>query len=142
MKKRKYFTLKKKRKIQVLFVFALVAFVILNATIVWIQNVKGEEYEKIVLEQQNFESKVIAFRRGDIKDCNGTLLATSQKVYNMVLDCRVLNNLGKKYMDRTVSVIAQCFPEFTKESLQNTLSEKKDSNYIMRWEEKSIRRRK
>lgn len=131
MKKKKYFTMKKKKKIQFLFVITLLIFLVLNIRIALIQNVKGEEYKKKVLSQQNFENKVIPFRRGDIKDCNGTLFATSQKVYNMVLDCRVLNNLGEKYINRTVLVIEECFPEFTKESLQSTLSEKKDSSYIV-----------
>ena len=36
-----------------------------------------EDYSKIVLSQQSYDSRVIPYRRGDIVDRNGTYLATS-----------------------------------------------------------------
>ena len=38
----------------------------------------------------NYDSQSIPFKRGDIVDRNGTVLATSEKVYNLILDPRVL----------------------------------------------------
>lgn len=133
-KKRKYFTNKKKKKLQFLFGITLAAFIGLNGRIVWIQNVKGEEYEKKVLSQQNFENRTIPFRRGDIKDCNGNILATSQKVYNVILDCRVLNKQDKKYADATVKALVQCFDGvegFDEENLRSKLVDRKDSSYVV-----------
>lgn len=127
----RYFTNKKKRKLHVLFVITLVIFVVLNGTVVWIQNVNGEEYEKKVLSQQNFANKVIPYRRGDIKDCNGTILATSRKVYNMILDCKILNGLGSAYVDETVKVMSRCFPEFPENMLREILQEEADRSYYI-----------
>ena len=130
-KRKKYFTTKKKKKLQFLFGTAIAAFIILNGTIVWIQNVKGEEYGKKVLSQQNFANKTIPFRRGDIKDSNGNILATSQKVYNMILDCKQLNSLGKDYIDATVKAMAECFPEYDESTLRQILKDKKKSSYTV-----------
>lgn len=131
MERHKIFTKKKKEKITVLFGITLVCFVILNATVVWIQNVKGEEYEKKVLSQQNFTSTVIPFRRGDIKDCNGTTLATSQKVYKMILDCKQLNSMGEEIIDNTVKTVEQYFPELTEEMLRSRLTGEPNRGYVV-----------
>ena len=132
MKKRvQYFTTKKKKKIQILFGAVIAAFIAVNGTIVWIQNVKGEEYGQRVLSQQNFANKTIPFRRGDIKDCNGNLLATSQKVYNMILDCKQLNSMGTDYINATVKALTQCFNQFDEAYLRNLLQEKKNSQYAV-----------
>lgn len=133
-RKQKYFTTKKKKKIQFLFGVSLAIFIALNGTIVYIQNVKGEEYEKKVLSQQNFENRTIPFRRGDIKDCNGNVLATSQKVYNVILDCKILQGLGSKYIDATVQALSQCFADvegFDEATLRGRLEEKKESSYVV-----------
>ena len=45
-----------------------------------------DSYNQIVLSQQNYESRTIPYRRGDILDRNNTYLATTQKVYNLILD--------------------------------------------------------
>ena len=41
--------------------------------------------------QQKYDSRVIPFKRGDITDRNGVVLATSEKVYKVILDCKVVN---------------------------------------------------
>ncbi len=47
----------------------------------------NEDYTRIVLSQHStYDSRVIPYRRGDIVDRNGTYLATSDKVYNLILD--------------------------------------------------------
>ena len=57
---------------------------------IWLGQSKGDEYEKIVLSQQSYVSNTIAYRRGDILDRNGNKLASSKKVYNLVLDPKAL----------------------------------------------------
>ena len=53
-----------------------------------IQRDNHESYNKIVLSQRQSEyvSRTLPYRRGDIYDRNGTKLATSEKVYNLILD--------------------------------------------------------
>ncbi|MBP3280086.1 MAG: cell division protein FtsI, partial [Butyrivibrio sp.] len=77
MKKRKSgnsqkFTIGMKKKLVVLFVLALLAFVGLGVRLILITKNNGEEYEKQVLSQQQYDSTTLPFRRGEILDANGT----------------------------------------------------------------------
>lgn len=73
--------------------------------IVWLNQEKGDNYEKKVLAQQSYVSNEIPYRRGDITDRNGNKLATSKKVYNLILDPQLM-------------LSDEEFPEPTKEALQ------------------------
>lgn len=91
-----------------LFFLILVAVCILIGRIIWIQLTDGDKYEKIVLSQQEYNSQTTPFRRGDILDCKGTILATSTDVYNVILDCSVVN-AKKEYVEPTVAALLECF---------------------------------
>lgn len=78
------------KKLVVLFAAVIVIFLCLVGRITYINAESGAAYEKKVLEQQNYSSRIIPYRRGDIEDRNGTILATSERVYNVILDAKVL----------------------------------------------------
>ncbi|MCM1253474.1 MAG: penicillin-binding transpeptidase domain-containing protein [Clostridium sp.] len=84
------FTTKMQKKLLVLFLFVLIAFVGLSARLILINRDKGMDYKKQVLSQQEYDSVTIPFKRGEILDANGTILAISNKVYNVILDTKVL----------------------------------------------------
>ena len=84
------FTVGMQKKLVMLFIAILLAFVILVGRITYINASSGEDYTKTVLDQQQYMSRSIPFKRGDIVDTNGTKLATSQRVYNVILDAKVL----------------------------------------------------
>ena len=69
---------------------------------------------------------VLPFRRGDILDRNGTILATSEKVYNLILDPKVLwQNQDKEDADKdcvepTIKALVQYF-ELDEPELRTTL---------------------
>ena len=86
----KKFPIRMQRKLVMLFMAVILAFVVLVGRIVWINVTKGSSYTRIVLDQQNYNSRVIAYQRGDIVDRNGTRLATSERVYNVILDVVVV----------------------------------------------------
>ena len=68
--------------------------------LMYIEYTSGEKYEKIVLAQRGLlDSQTIPYQRGDIVDAKGTVLATSIAVYNVILDCSVLND-DEKYVER------------------------------------------
>lgn len=69
------------------------------------------DYTEIVLSQQEYDSRVIPYRRGDIVDRNGTYLATSEKVYNLIIDpYQITSGDGEaKYLEATVSALNQVF---------------------------------
>lgn len=99
------------RKLVMLFMAVILAFVVLIGRITWINVTNGNIYTKIVLDQQNYDSQVIAYKRGDIVDRNGTKLATSERVYNVILDVLVLRDYGDSddYIEPTKAVLEECF---------------------------------
>ncbi|RKM61074.1 cell division protein FtsI [Butyrivibrio sp. CB08] len=113
MKKRKSgnsqkFTIGMKKKLVVLFVLALLAFVGLGVRLILITKNNGEEYEKQVLSQQQYDSTTLPFRRGEILDANGTILAYSEKVYNVILDAKLLLR-DEKYLEPTIRALVKEF---------------------------------
>ena len=92
-----------KKKLVVLFVMVLLALVGLAVRITYINAISGNKYKKQVLSQaqQKYESRVLPAKRGDIYDRNGNLLATSNKVYNVILDCKAVN-ADPDYVEPTV----------------------------------------
>ena len=109
-KKRKdrKFTKKMQIKLMVLFAFILFILVGLNIKIALITAKSGDTYTKQVLSQQQYDSRAIPYRRGDIQDTNGNVLAQSEKVYNVVMDCLELNN-GKGFLEPTVHALVEIF---------------------------------
>ncbi len=117
-------------KLYFVFGFICVLFVVLIGRLMYIEYTSGERYEKIVLSQQQYDSSVIPYQRGDILDSKGTVLATCVDVYNVILDCKVLNANEKK-IPTTVSRLTQCFPEITSEQVNQALKDDPDGEYII-----------
>ena len=105
---RKKFTKLMQKKLVLLFAGIVLAFALLVGRITYINAFNGDKYSKIVLDQQQYQSRTIPFKRGDIVDRNGTKLATSQRVYNVILDAKVMNS-DEKYVDPTIQVLAGLF---------------------------------
>ena len=76
------FTVGMQKKLVMLFIAILLAFVILVGRITYINASSGEDYTKTVLDQQQYMSQSIPFKRGDIVDTNGTKLR-QVSVYTM-----------------------------------------------------------
>ena len=96
------------RKLVMLFMAVILAFVILMGRIAYINLTRGSSYTRVVLDQQNYDSRVIAFKRGDIVDRNGTKIATSERVYNVILDVHVMTD-KEGYIEPTKAVLEECF---------------------------------
>jgi len=98
------FTKKMKKKLAVVFICVLLALLGLNYKITKIQKENGEQYAKQVLSQQGYASSTIPYRRGDITDRNGTILATSEEVYNVIIDAKQIND-KEKYLEPTLQAL-------------------------------------
>lgn len=96
------------KKLVLLFVVIVLAFVFLVGKITYINAASGEKYTKIVLDQQQYDSRTIPFKRGDIVDRNGTKLATSERVYNVILDMKVMLS-NEDYIEPTIDALKECF---------------------------------
>lgn len=70
----------------------------------------NEEYTQVVLNQHStYDSRTIAYRRGDIVDRNGTYLATSEQVYNLIIDANQINSARDSYLEPTLSLLTEVF---------------------------------
>ena len=103
------FTAKMQKKLVVLFILVLLAFAGLGARLVLINRDNGERYKKQVLAQQQYSSQTIPFKRGEILDRKGTKLATSEKVYDLILDCKQMYANDGKYVETTLAALDQYF---------------------------------
>lgn len=124
------FTIKMQKKLLVLFGLVLLAFIGLSAKLLWISGEKGEKYGKQVLSQQKYDSITLPFRRGDIVDCNGTSLAVSEKVYNLVIDTYVMTS-KESYLEPTLSALSICFPQLDMTEIQRYMAEHPQSRYYV-----------
>ena len=79
-----------KAKLVVFFLGVLLAFLGLSVRLLYIVKNNEIEYQKEVFSQQSYDSITIPFRRGDIVDAKGTKLATTEKVYNLIIDAKVM----------------------------------------------------
>lgn len=107
-KNKQKFTIGMKKKLVVLFTIVLLAFVGLGVRLILITKNNGEEYEKQVLSQQQYDSTTLPFRRGEILDSNNTVLAYSEKVYNVILDAKLLLR-DEDYLEPTINALVQNF---------------------------------
>lgn len=88
-----------------------------------------EDYNQIVLDHQNYSSQILPYRRGEIMDRNGTYLAVSEQVYNLIIDPKVILSDKDKYLTTTVSVLSQTFG-YNTEELIKLINENEAKSYI------------
>lgn len=124
--KRKFTKLMQK-KLVMLFIGIVLAFAVLVGRITYINASNGEKYSKLVLDQQQYGSRAIPFKRGDIVDRNGTKLATSTRVYNVILDVRMMMS-DEKYVQPTIDVLEELF-ELKEEEIRALAEENPSSRY-------------
>ncbi|MCM1058333.1 MAG: penicillin-binding transpeptidase domain-containing protein [Firmicutes bacterium] len=111
-KKKNKFSIKMQKKLVVLFGIVLLAFVCLSARLLVLARDKETLYQKQVLAQQQYDSTILPYRRGDIVDAKETVIATSEKVYNLIIDAKVMNTeIGGKipYLEPTLAALEQYF---------------------------------
>lgn len=105
---RRKFSKLMKTKLVGLYVVVILVFVLLIGKITLINAASGDKYTKVVLDQQQYDSRTIPFKRGDIVDRNGTKMATSERVYNVILDVKVLTS-DEDNIEPTIEVLKDCF---------------------------------
>lgn len=98
------FTVRMQKKLVVLFMIILLAFVGLTYRLFVITRDNGEQYKKQVLSQQKYDSTTIPYKRGSILDRNGSVLAASEKVYNVILDA-VAVSAKEEYLEPTLQAL-------------------------------------
>ncbi|MCM1127127.1 MAG: penicillin-binding transpeptidase domain-containing protein [Lachnospiraceae bacterium] len=103
-RKKNRFTIKMQKKLVVLFILVLLAFVGLSYRLFIITRDNGERYKKQVLSQQKYDSTSLPYKRGSILDTNGSILASSEKVYNVILDAVAVSQ-DESYLEPTLEAL-------------------------------------
>ena len=116
-----------KGKLAGLFGAVLLALVCLLGRITYINATSGDKYKKQVLTQaqQKFENDVLPAKRGNIYDRNGNILATSNKVYNVILDCKTVNS-DPEYAEPTIRAL-KAILGIDEEKVRSLLSDSRTS---------------
>ena len=140
---KRVFTNKMRFKLIVMFGFILLGFGFVGFRLMKFNVKDGKRYEKQVLAQQNYRSTTIPYARGEITDRNGTPLATSVKVYNLIIEPKNIIDADEQrnkglaeglekdvYQKSTVSALAQFFG--LKEEELNKIIEDNPKSYYQK----------
>lgn len=124
---------------RLLFVFGLIllAGIALVVRIAYLNKNKGDAYERKVLAQQSYASNVLPYKRGDIVDRNNNKLATSVKVYNLILDpVQILSD--EKYIKPTIKALVDVFG-LKEEEIKKILDKNSQVQYYVMKEYKGLK---
>lgn len=108
-RKTKPLTFNRKMQQKLMIVFAFIMFALIGLTVVLakINITSGDEYERIVLSNRQYSTSIVPYKRGDIVDRNGTVLATSEEVYNVIIDAYELLSQDGKYREASVESLVR-----------------------------------
>ena len=120
-KRKSKFLARMQKKLFFCAVVFTILFIGLIIRILYINEKDGKRYEKIVLAQQSYDSIEIPYRRGDILDRNGTQLATSEKVYNLIIEPKNILQSDEVKAD-TVAALKKYF-NLTDEDINKALED-------------------
>lgn len=95
--KPKLFSLKMKKSLRGVMIIVFGLFVLLLFKVFYIIQQDSERYSRSVLAQQTYVSNPLLYKRGDIKDRKGTVLATSRKVYDLVISPKTILSDGSEF---------------------------------------------
>lgn len=126
----------KKMQIKLVGVFTAIvlAFVFLASRAAFLNVTKGDEYEKQVMSQMRSGSQTIPFKRGDILDTNGTVLATSERSYNVILDVAGLLETKSSYQNKQINATVEALVStfgLDEPELWEILQEQSDNRYVI-----------
>lgn len=88
-----------------------------------------DNYNQIVLSQQEYDSRVIPYRRGDVVDRNGTYLATTEKVYNLIIDPKQIMSDEEDYLNATVEALVSVFG-YDATQMRELITSRPDTAYV------------
>lgn len=128
--KKKWIKISRRNHLKTMYVFfgIVAALAGMMVRLVYIEHTSGAKYSKIVLSQSTYDSAPIPFRRGDILDRQGIVLATSLDVYNVILDCSVIS-AKDEYLEPTMQALLTSFPELSETEIRTFIKENPKSRY-------------
>ena len=108
-------------------VMVVVILMALGGQVFRINYTHGETYAKAVLDHQTYTSTELAYKRGQILTGDGTVLAYSERVYNLILDVKLMLS-DVEYKEPTLSALCKYF-NLNRSELEQKVSENSQSRY-------------
>lgn len=108
-------------------VMVVVILMALGGQVFRINYTHGETYAKAVLDHQTYTSTELPYKRGQILAGDGTVLAYSERVYNLILDVKLMLSDGE-YKEPTLSALCKYF-NLNRSELEQKVSENSQSRY-------------
>ena len=128
MRRRRVMLRKTHRRINTAFIIVFAILLVLGVRIFLINYTHGEEYSKAVLNHQTYKSTTIPYKRGNITSGDGTVLAYSEKVYNLILDVKSVKSEDGKYLDSTINALVDCF-SLDRDKIKQVINDNPESQY-------------
>ena len=125
----KKFTSRMQAKLLLVFCVITLVLLVLMGKLIYIQQVDGNRYGKKVLSSQTYMSSVLPFKRGDILDVNGTVLAHSELQYRLILDPKRLRE-NKECIEPTIDALKKDF-KIKSDEINKILKDKPNSQYVV-----------
>lgn len=119
-----------RKKLVVFYIGILLAFAGLMLRLIYIANEEGTDYQKKVYAQQKYDSSTIPYRRGAIVDTNGSVLAVSEKVYNLIIDAKVMRDKNNIYVEPTLAALDKYF-DLDIDVIRDYVMSHKDSSWYV-----------
>lgn len=114
-------------KLLLVFCVILVGVLVIIGRLLYIGG--KDKYEKNALAQQSYVSAVIPYKRGDILDRNGQTLATSELIYHLILDPKVLLD-KEENVGVTIQALTTVYG-LEEAELYRILAEQPNSSYVV-----------
>ena len=132
----KKFSLKMKKTLIAVMFAVVVIFIGLLFRIFNIIENDSDKYTKKVLSQQTYVSSNLLYKRGEIRDRNGTVMAISVKVYDLVISPKTLIE-DENNRDFSIQTVTDCFG-IDRAELEQIINSKPDSQYHVITEKKGM----
>lgn len=134
MEKRRENNIKKfnsRMQAKLLLVFCVITLLLvgLMGRLIYIMQTDGERYAKHVLSRQSYTSAVLPYKRGDIMDRNGTVLARSELQYRLILDPKRLL-LNEEFIPHTLEALEKNFG-IEPDTIYQVLKDRPQSQYYI-----------
>ena len=125
----KKFTSRMQARLLLVFCVVALMLVALMFRLIYIIQSDGDRYAKKILSRQSYVSAVLPFQRGDIIDRNGTVLATSELQYRLILDPLLLLE-NKEAINTTMKALKDSF-NIENQTVKDILDKKPNSRYVI-----------
>lgn len=112
---------------QVALGMVVVILMVLGGQVFRINYTHGDTYAKAVLDHQTYTSTELPYKRGQILTSDGTVLAYSERVYNLILDVKQMLS-DEAYKEPTLSALVKCF-DLDRGELETRVANNPDGRY-------------